>query len=65
MLVTKQIIRQDDLSAAVAYLERQSSLDNLMAMDGWSVGLLVLLNRLTLLAACPGLVTRQMIRLDR
>ena len=65
MLVTRQIIRQDDLSAVVAYLERQSSLDNLMAMDGWSVGLLVLLNRFTLLAACPGLVTRRMIRLDR
>ena len=65
MLVTRQIIRQDDLSAAVAYLERQSPLDNLMAMDGRSVCLLVLLNRFTLLAACSGLVTRRMIRLDR
>ena len=65
MLVTRQTIRQDDLSAAVAYFNRQSPLDNLMAMDGRSICLLVLLNRFTLLAACPGLVTRQMTRLDR
>ena len=65
MLVTRQIIRQDDLSAAVAYFKRQSPLDNLMAMDGRSVCLLVLLNRFTLLAAGSGLVTRRMIRLDR
>ena len=53
ILVTRRIIRQDDLSAAVAYLNRQPKLDNLTAMDEF-----------TILVARP-VVTRRMILLDR